>query len=189
MKKTIQLYKKRLVGTGISYNFFNFSDVAPDLKTHFDAGEFFVERQDQTSFDLFAKEMGYTLPQDICEYINAYWHPGIFGYYKINECIVLFPVVRYINDTSDSILMQKDGLINSAKKWSKLYGGDITQYLPIGHLSYSEINVLYEINSGKIFLEDLDNEGFPENNPITNSFKELISNLKIFTANQRSNEI
>lgn len=189
MKKAIQFYKKQLVGTGISYNFFNFSNIAPDLKTHFDAGEFFVERQDQTSFDLFAKEMGYKLPQDICEYINAYWHPGIFGYYKISECIVLFPVVRYINDTPDSILMQEDGLINSAKKWSKLYGGDITQYLPIGYLSYSEINVLYEINSGKIFLEDLDNEGFPENNPIANSFEELISNLKIFTANQRSDDI
>lgn len=78
--------------------------------------------------------------------------------------------------------MQEDGLINSAKKWSKLYGGDITQYLPIGYLSYSEINVLYEINSGKIFLENLDNEGLPENNPIANSFEELISNLKIFTA-------
>ena len=59
--------------------------------------------------------MGYKLPQDICEYINAYWHPGIFGYYKTIECIVLFPVVRYTNDTPNSILMQKDGLIPSAK--------------------------------------------------------------------------
>lgn len=189
MKKSIQLYKKILVGTGISYNFFNFSNIAPDLKTHFDAGEFFVERQDQTSFDLFEKEMGYPLPQDICEYINAYWHPGIFGYYKINECIVLFPVVRYINDTIDSILTQKDGLINSAKKWSELYGGDTTRYLPIGYLSYSEINILYEIDSGKIYLEDMDNEGFPENEPIANSLKELICNLKIFNDNQRSDDI
>lgn len=180
MKETIRLYKEQLTGGNISYNFFNFSNIAPDLKAHFDMGEFFVERQDQTFFDLFAKEMGYPLPQDICGYINAYWHPGIFGYYKINECIVLFPVVRYINDTPNSILMQEDGLINSAKKWNELYGGDIAKYLPIGYLSYSETNVLYEICSGKIFLEDLDNEGFPENEPIANSLKELICNLKIF---------
>jgi hypothetical protein len=85
--------------------------------------------------------------------------------------------------------MQKDGLIPSAKKWEKLYGGDITRYLPIGYLSYSEMNVLYEVNSGKIFLEDLDNEGSPENNPIANSFKELIGNLKVFPASQRSDDI
>lgn len=180
MKKAIQLYKKQLIGTNISYNFFDFSNVAPDLRSYFDAGDFFAERQDQTHFDLFAKEMGYPLPLDICEYINAYWHPGIFGYYKINECIVLFPVVRYINDTPDSILTQKGGLINSAKKWSELYGGDITQFLPIGYLSYSEMNVLYEINSGKVFLEDLENEGFPENEPISNSLKELICGLEVF---------
>jgi hypothetical protein len=189
MKKTIQSYKSQLTGTDIRYNFFNFSNVALDLKAHFDAGEFFIERRDQTSFDLFSKEMGYKLPQDICEYINAYWHPGIFGYYKTSECIVLFPVVRYTNDTPNSILMQKDGLIPSAKKWEKLYGGDITRYLPIGYLSYSEMNVLYEVNSGKIFLEDLDNEGSPENNPIANSFKELIGNLKVFPASQRSDDI
>jgi hypothetical protein len=51
------------------------------------------------------------------------------------------------------------------------------------------MNVLYEVNSGKIFLEDLDNEGSPENNPIANSFKELIGNLKVFPASQRSDDI
>jgi len=185
MKRAIQSYKKQLIGTNISYSFFDFSNVAPDLKEHFEHKNFFVKKQERTSFSSFEKEMGYPLPQDICEYINAYWHPGIFGYYKISECIVLFPVVKYIGDTTDSILTQKGGLIDSAEKWNKLYGGNITQYLPIGYLSYSGINVLYEINSGKIFSEDLDNEGFPENKPIADSFKELIRNLKIFNGKQK----
>lgn len=180
MKKAIQLYKSQLIGTNISYNFFNFTDVASDLKAHFDVGDFFVERQEKTSFDIFKKEMGYQLPQDICEYINAYWHPGIFGYYKIDECIVLFPVVRYVGDTVDSILLQKDGLIDTAKRWRKIFGGDITHYLPIGYLSYTETEVLYEIDSGKIFLEDMDKDGFPETEPFSESLMELISNMKIF---------
>ena len=179
LKESIDFYKKQFKKNNVSYDFFCFSNIAPDLKSHFDIGDFFIERHDYTAFDLFAKEIGYPLPNDICDYINAYWQPGVFGYYNTNECIILFPVVRYVNDTLDSILLQKNGLINSAKQWKEVFGGDINKYLPIGYLGYSGINVLYEVSSGKIFLEDLNNEGVPEEKSISESLRELIINLKI----------
>lgn len=179
VKDAIKIYKTQLVNSDISYNFFDFSDIAEDLKLYFESGIFFVERTDSTSSDIFKNEMGYSLPDDICNYINSYWQPGVFGYYKSYECIVLFPVVRYVNDTSDTILLQKNGLINTAKQWRNNFKGDINKYLPIGYLGYSGMFVLYEVTSGKIFLEDIDNDGFPEKEALTDSLRELILKLRI----------
>jgi len=70
-----------------------------------------------------------------------------------------------------------NGLIAEAKRWVS-YDGDLNRYLPIGiYDAYSCSFLLYEIGTGRIFIEDLDNEGFAESEPVADSLKELILGL------------
>lgn len=179
LKATIAAYERKIVSGGVRYNdIFDFSKVCSDLKQVFLSGRFFIEKKDKTDTSLFEKELGYKMPQDIEEYLNSYWHPGIFGYYKLPECICLLEVVKYENENADDVLFNKNGIVYTAKEWRDVFDGNINEYLPIGSLTYSGRMVLYEVKTGRIFMEDIDNEGRPEKVPFENSLKELIQHLE-----------
>lgn len=80
-------------------------------------------------------------------------------------------------ESDDNIMRQKDGIIDLGKNWRDLYGGDISQYLPIGWTGYSGSYILYEVRTGRIFEEDFDNDGMPAEEPFANSLKELMQGL------------
>ncbi|MDE5873504.1 MAG: hypothetical protein K2H07_06275 [Lachnospiraceae bacterium] len=152
----------------------------PNIRKQMECGEYFVRRTSKTDFKIFEDTFGYKLPSDIGDLINLFWHPFIYGFYKydkIHERITLFSCHRHKTETDDDILRQKNGIIDLGIDWRDHFGGDITQYLPIGWISYSGLAILYELSTGRIFCEDLDNEGEPEKEPIANSLKELITGL------------
>lgn len=142
-----------------------------------DEGVFLIERKDETDLSVFEEKYGYTLPTEINEYINLFWHPCISGYYNTKESIVLFSVLKKEGDSNDNILFYKNSLISMAKDWEEI--GDIKKFIPIGWLSYSGGYVLYEVSSHNIFLENMDIDGEVEDKPIANSLKELINNIDI----------
>ena len=77
----------------------------------------------------------------------------------------------------DDFLLRSDGLIAEAKRWVS-YDGDLNRYLPIGiYDAYSCSFLLYEVGTGRIFIEDLDNEGCAESEPVADSLNELIFGL------------
>lgn len=179
LKDTIAAYERKIVSGRIRYNnIFDFSKVSSDLKQVFLSGKFFIEKKDKTDTSLFEKELGYKMPQDIEEYLNSYWHPGIFGFSKFPECICLSAVVKYENENADDVLFNKHGIVYWAKQWRDVFDGNINEYLPIGSLMSPELMVLYEVKTGRIFMEDIDNEGNPEKAPFENSLKELIQHLE-----------
>ena len=154
------------------------SNVDPELMRRFNAGEIFVARQEHSDFEIFNREIGYQLPKDIADYLNAYWQPGVFGYYKdLPECFMLFSAIRHIGEKPDDFLLRSGGLIAEARRWVS-YDGDLNRYMPIGiYDAYSCSFLLYEVETGRIFIEDLDNEGGVENEPVADSLKELILGL------------
>lgn len=179
MQETIQNYFKKLKEYPNYYANEDFTEICDEIISKFEKGVTLVERRDQTDVSLFEKEFGYSLPHDIVEYINLFWHPHVSGYLSVPECIVLFEVLKKTGDTSDDILFYKNGLITMAKNWAKV--GDIQKFIPIGWLGYSGGYVLYEVNAGKIYVEDMDadNEGEIKSTPIASSLRELISNLEV----------
>lgn len=185
MQNAIQHYMEVLRKKGIN-NICGFpigkeeiANIDPELKKRFDAGEIFVERQERSDFGVFRHEVGYPMPKDIADLLNAYWQPGIFGFYKdFPECFMLFSALRNKDEEPDDFLLrQNSGLIAESKRWVS-YGGDISKYLPIGiYDPYPALFLLYEIGTGRIFIEDFDNEGIPRSEPAADSLKELIAGL------------
>lgn len=178
MEDTIAKYAAKIRMSRIHYDFFDFSKVSDELKEAFLSRKYFIEKKEKTDVSLFEQEFGYKMPDEIENYLNAYWHPGIFGFYKFHECICLFAVVKYENESADDILFNGNGIIYQAKKWKAVFGGDINSYIPIGYLMSPEEAVLYDVKSGRIYLEDADNEGCPESEPFASSLKDLISHLE-----------
>ena len=140
---------------------------------------YLIERRDKTDFTILKNRFGYDIPNDIQEYINLFWHPYIKGFYKEDECIILFPVIKYDNESCDDVLYHENGLIKLADEWESVFGGNIQEFLPIGWLVYTGRYVLYEIKTGKIYIEKYGCEGVPSERPISNSFTELINKLNI----------
>lgn len=167
-------------------NFCNGEDLRKvnlNIRKQMESGEYFLRRTSKTDFKIFEDTFRYKLPSDIGDLINLFRHPFIYGYYKISECIVLFSCHRHKTETDDDILRQKYGIIDLGIKWRDLFGGDITQYLPIGWTGYSGSAILYELSTGRIFCEDFDNDGEPGKEPIANSLKELITGLSFQLTN------
>ena len=69
---------------------------------------------------VFEEKYGYTLPTEINDYINLFWHPCIRGYCNTKEFIVLFSVLKKEGDSSDDILFYENSLISMAKDWEKM---------------------------------------------------------------------
>jgi len=140
---------------------------------------YFIQRKKKTDLSVFEKEFGYKLPSDIADYINLFWHPSIKGFYKIDECIILFPVIKYDNENENDVIFHKNCVINLAREWVKIKNGDVNKYLPIGWTLYTGSSVLYDLNSKNIYIEDLDIEGKPSDKPIADSLVDLINNLRV----------
>lgn len=157
-----------------------------NIRKQMERGEYFVRRTSKTDFKIFEETFGYKLPSDIGDLINLFWHPYIYGFYKydkIGEDIVLFSCHKHKTETDDDILRQEFGIIDLGIEWRDRSEGDITQYLPIGWTGYSGRNILYELSTGRIFCEHLDNVKEPEEEPIANSLKELITGLSFQLTN------
>ena len=178
IKKAIEIYSEKIRESGMTYNFFDFDMILPDIKSEFTKKLFFVEKKEKTDVSLFEKEFGYKLPGDIAEYLNSYYHPGVFGFNKFYECICLNAVIRYEGEDENDLLYNCSGLIKHMKDWRDIYGGDIKSYIPIGSLISPESYVLYEVKTGRIFLEDTDNDGKPEKIPFEESLENLILSLE-----------
>lgn len=102
-------------------NGINESDKIPDgIKKEIDKGVFLVERKDETDLSVFEEKYGYTLPTEINDYINLFWHPCIRGYCNTKESIVLFSVLKKEGDSSDDILFYENSLISMAKDWEEM---------------------------------------------------------------------
>lgn len=179
MKQAIVNYFKRLEQYPNYYKNSNFADVSVDIKTSFCHGIKPIERKVASDVSYFEKTYGYKLPQEICSYINDFWHPYVMGYCESSECIVLFSVLKKEGDSNDDILFYEDGLMTMAKEWNEI--GDVQKFIPIGWLGYSGGYVLYEVKTQNIFLEDMDadNDGEIADKPIASSMKELINSMKI----------
>ena len=185
MKNAIQHYAQMLHEKGIGiHNFweFNYQEYAakvdPELVRRFEAGELIIKRQKMPDLILYEREIGRKVPDDLSELLG-YWQPGIFGFYKdYPECFMLFSALHFKCEGEDDFLHHKEGLIGRAKSWVSLYGGDIKRYIPIGIYDVNFCNfLLYEAGTGRIFIEDWDNDGEVEDEPAANSLKELISGL------------
>lgn len=163
------------------------SKLSCELSDRFNRGELFIEKHEKTNFDAFSNEMRYRMPEEICEYYNAFYHPGIFGYIKgLDECIMLNDIVKYSGESPDDILTRENGIISRIKKWHSLYKGNTGRFIPIGtYDAYSQLYVLYEIKTGKIYPEITDDEGNDDDEAITlngaiaDSLTELIYKLEI----------
>ncbi len=181
MRKEITKYfEKNNKSFSYYYDSEDFSNLDKDIKCFFKRyGILPKERKDKTDISLFKEEFGYQLPDEIAKYINIFWHPSIFGYLFDSECIVLFSVLKKEGDSCNEVLFYKNGLMDMARNWVEV--GDINKYIPIGWLSYSGTYVLYEVSTGKIFLEDREAEvdGLIEEKPIAESMSKLIDNLKL----------
>lgn len=182
MEEAIKHYMDIVREKGINIYHFPVSrrllNIEPELMNRFSAGEIFVTRQEHSDFEIFKREIGYPIPKDIADYLNAYWQPGIFGYYKDwSECFMLFSAIRHIGEKTDDFLLRSGGLISEAKRWLS-YDGDLRKYMPIGiYDAYSCSFLLYEVGTGRIFIEDWDNDGGVQSEPVADSLKELILGL------------
>ena len=178
MRETIHNYFEKTKQYPNYYTNEDFSTVCEDIKKEIDEGVFLVKRKDKTDLSVFEEKYGYTLPAEINDYINLFWHPCIRGYCNTKESIVLFPVLKMEGDSSDDILFYKNNLISMAEDWEEM--GDIKKFIPIGWLGYSGGYVLYEVSSHNIFLENMDVDGEVDDKPIAQSLKELINNIAVF---------
>ncbi len=179
MKDAILKYSEKVKAKLNWYTEHDLTNACKDLKDFFDKGIYFIERTNKTDFSKFAEEFGFELPNDIKEYINLFYHPYIIGFYKLEECIILFSVIKFDNESENDVLFHENGVIKLAREWHSVFGGNIKKYLPIGWLEYSGRYILYDIKTGKIYEEDFDQEGIPSDEPLANSFKDLIGNLEL----------
>ncbi len=177
MEKAILSYTAKANNNPDYCNSNDLEKINSNIRTQMKKGNYFIRRTTLTDFKIFEDIFGYKLPSDIGDLINLFWHPYIYGYYKIHECIILFSCHQHKTETDDDILRQKNGIIDLATNWRDTFDGDITRYLPIGWTGYSGTHILYELSTGRIFCEDLNNDGKPENEPLAASLKELIHGL------------
>lgn len=180
MKETIIKYAERASKIPNWWSSSEVGDFNEQLKKlYIDKRIYFIPRNTKTDFSKFENELGYQMPFDIREYINLFWHPYIKGFYKIDECIILFSVIKYDNESCDDVLYHENGIIKLADEWRSVFGGNTQKFLPIGWLDYTGRYLLYEINTGKIYTEKFDCEGMPSDQPLADSLKELIENLNV----------
>lgn len=120
MRETIQNYFEKTKQYPNYYSNEDFSTICDGIKKEIDKGVFLVERKDETDLSVFEEKYGYTLPTEINDYINLFWHPCIRGYCNTKESIVLFSVLKKEGDSSDDILFYENSLISMAKDWEEM---------------------------------------------------------------------
>lgn len=120
MRETIQNYFEKTKQYPNYFTNEDFSNICDDIKKEIDKGVFLIKRKDETDLSVFEEKYGYTLPTEISDYINLFWHPCIRGYCNTKESIVLFSVLKKEGDSSDEILFYENSLISMAKDWENM---------------------------------------------------------------------
>ncbi len=179
IKQAIEVYYNKINVNSDYCKGVDFSYVSKEIKQQFDRGKKLIKRAELTDITCFKDRFGIALPLEIERYINEYWHAWIYGYCNIAECIVLFSVLKREGDSVNEVIYYKNSLMDLSNRWSKI--GNIYKYIPIGWLDNSGGFVLYDINTSKIYIEDVDanQEGTTSEYPIANSLEDLIMNLEI----------
>lgn len=163
--------------------------------------KFLVPRNSKTAFEPFWEKFGIELPDDVKEYINLYWHACVYGacncdkqkengegYYKFDEGLVLFPVLKHNGETDDNILFQEQGVYELTKEFREDYEEDVEDsqgelaakvkdYICVGWTEYSAYKILYKVSTGEIYLQNSSEEKVVDDKPIANSLAELIHKL------------
>ena len=159
----------------------DYSQVDKFIKNKFNKGITPIERTSKTNVDIFYKKYGYDLPKEIQYYINIFWHSYISGFNKemqkySDEAITLFQVLKYQNESDDEVIYHKCGLMYMADDFIEC-SGDIQKFIPIGWTGCSGGYVLYEVNTSKIYITDLDDNLIKT--PIAGNLAELIGELEL----------
>lgn len=186
MKKTLENYFIRMKKRPNLYAGQNFNDVDETLMSNINRRIYLIKRQERTDVSEIENMLGYKLPKEIDDYINIYWHPYIMGFCGTYECIVLISILKHKGDTVNDVIHYKCNFIDEIKCWQE--GGGNKKFIPIGWLDYSGAYVLYDIITGKIYLEEFDIDYTVEEKPIANSLKELIDNLSFDNDKIRKSE-
>ena len=145
-----------------------------------------IPKTKKTDMSFFKENFGFDLPKDIDDFINNYWHINISGKYKYpndiilaEDRILLFRVMRFKGEKELDFLYDPTiGFMSFAEEW-RGDGGDITKYIPIGFMDVTGYFILYEVQTGKIFLQNIEIDGRAEDKPIADSFPEFIKNIEV----------
>ncbi|MBR6400149.1 MAG: hypothetical protein IKS17_02855 [Firmicutes bacterium] len=145
-----------------------------------------ITKREKTDMSVFEKSFGIALPNEIDDYINAYWHIGISGRYTgvrhfilDNDEVSLFPVLKLKHqNNSDFLYDPNNGFMTYAKYWHSV-GGDITQFIPIGITVATAYFILYDVSTGMIYLEDDEVDFLHGTDPIARSLSEFIENIEV----------
>ena len=172
----------------------------PELTTDI-YNRFLVKRTSKTDIEPFRERFGIELPGDLQDYINLYWHTYIYGaydcdkqsetgvYYKFDEGLILFPVMKHSGETNDDVLFQKCGVYKLTEELYEDYeedegipfhrdlGKEVKNYICIGWTEYAAHKILYKVSTGEIYLESLMEEKVVDDKPIASSLPELINKL------------
>lgn len=202
MKNALISYSKKAME---QLDFFNrcqsqFEDVIPELITEIKKS-FLISRTTKTNLKPFFERFGIELPDDIKDYINLFWHTSVFGvydcdkqnenggYYKFDEGLVLFPVLKYKGKTDDDVLLQENGVYALTEELYEDFEEEegvpfhtdlvniVKDYICIGWTEYSAYKILYKISTGEIYLESLIEDRVADDKPIASSLAELINKL------------
>ena len=96
MRGTIQNYFEKTKQYPNYYTNEDFSNIFNDIKKEIDEGVFLVKREDKTDLSVFEEKYGYTLPTEINDYINLFWHPCIRGYCNTKEWEEMGDIKKFI---------------------------------------------------------------------------------------------
>lgn len=201
MKNSLMSYSKKAMEQP---DFFircqrDFDGAMPELVTEIKK-KFLVSRTAKTNTEPFRELFGIRLPDDITDYINLFWHTSIYGaydcykqkengdgYYKFDEGLVLFPVLKHKGESDDDVLFQEYGVYKLTEELYKDYEEDdtlnadlvreIKDYICIGWTDYSAFKILYKVSTGEIYLESSMEGRVTDDKPIAGSLSELISKL------------
>lgn len=179
MLNAFSSYYEKLVSKPDYFQNSDFRNTDTYIKKHFRNGILPVKRDSETDFSVFRKKYGYSLPIEIQEYINLYWHGYICGrstkmQQYSDEVIILFSVLKYQGENDNDVLYHKFGLLDLADQWVK-YGGNIDKFIPVGWTGYSGGDILYNTETFNIHITDLDENIIKD--PIADSLCDLIKHL------------
>ena len=104
MKEALLNYRQKALKLGQFWMPDEFHDVIPEMAEELKRN-FLIPRTTKTDFSPFRDRFGYELPDEIKEYMSLYWHSyvtGVYdcmqqnetGYYKFDDSIVLFSVMK-----------------------------------------------------------------------------------------------
>lgn len=206
MKEALLNYREKTLKRGQFWLRDDFLDVIPEMQEEFKRN-FLIPRTTKTDFSPFRDRFGYELPDEIKEYMSLYWHPCVDGaydcmqqnekgYYKFDDSIVLFSVMKNNNESDDDVLFHKYGIIDLTEEWLKSckedaesqpelaeFAKEAIDYIPIGWSSYYAYDILFRRSTKKIYLGADSADRFVCEEPIANSLPELINGLYFYDTN------